>query len=526
MNLRTSQPMNLSGTNMLTAGLASLATGLVAVVALAGSPAMAASTPADAAIVAADAPDAFAGQANEVVSESELAAQERRRRGGRRGGPAGGPGGGDGGGGDDAAKPDAADDTAKKDEEAAEELPKLEDAFFAITGGTVHTVSGPVLDGATILCRDGKIERIGRTVKIPAGAEVIDASGMHVYPGLIAVKSGGVLGGGNPADSSDVFGFNMTLALAAGITTSTSGTSAAKLTFGTLDHHTLTTGLYTTLRYDSTDPRGRRRIRANMERVRTYLRDKKNYDLNNQRDPDLKEPDGRFLRGEFANYRRLIEGDAVARVNATDVHGILQICDLAEDFGFKVVFDGATEAWIVADRLGQAGASVILSPRDVRPPNETLVRENGSSIQNARILRDAGVPVAVTPAGSLFGPGDRISLGGLAGRDLLHLPMAAAFAVRGGLTNDEGIRTITLDAARVLGIDHRVGSIEVGKDADFVIVDGDLLHYMTLVQKTIVNGRVAYDKEEDSLFSHIRPAADPEAVPPDDYWPRRLGDAP
>ena len=64
----------------------------------------------------------------------------------------------------------------------------------------------------------------------------------------------------------------------------------------------------------------------------------------------------------------------------------------------------------------------------------------------------------------------------------------------------------------------------MGKDADFAITDGDLLHYMTLVQQTIVNGRVAYDKDEDSLYGHIRPAGDDDAPPPNDHWPRRLGE--
>jgi adenine deaminase len=102
--------------------------------------------------------------------------------------------------------------------------------------------------------------------------------------------------------------------------------------------------------------------------------------------------------------------------------------------------------------------------------------------------------------------------------------MEAAFAVRGGLSNDAAIRAITIDAARILGIDHRVGSIEVGKDADFAIVDGDLLHYMTMVRWTVVNGRIAYDKKKDSFFNHIRPDGNLDAPAPDEYWPRSLGE--
>ena len=64
----------------------------------------------------------------------------------------------------------------------------------------------------------------------------------------------------------------------------------------------------------------------------------------------------------------------------------------------------------------------------------------------------------------------------------------------------------------------------MGKDADFFICDGELLHYMTLGRWTVVNGHVAYDKEKETLFGHIRPAGDRNAPPPKDYWPRRLGD--
>ncbi len=69
-----------------------------------------------------------------------------------------------------------------------------------------------------------------------------------------------------------------------------------------------------------------------------------------------------------------------------------------------------------------------------------------------------------------------------------------------------------------------MGSIEVGHAAAFAIVDGDLLHYMTLVRWTVVGGRVAYDKQKDSLKSHIRPDGDLDAPAPSEYWPRSLGE--
>ncbi|MEW6253595.1 MAG: amidohydrolase family protein, partial [Planctomycetota bacterium] len=119
-------------------------------------------------------------------------------------------------------------------------------------------------------------------------------------------------------------------------------------------------------------------------------------------------------------------------------------------------------------------------------------------------------------------PTPGITLWGVAGRDLLHLNMEAAFAVRGGLSDDDALRAITIDAARLLGVDDRVGSLEVGKDADVVVCDGDILHYMTQVRYTIVNGRVAYDKSKSTLFAHIRPEGKPAPAEFDDAWPKRL----
>jgi imidazolonepropionase-like amidohydrolase len=191
---------------------------------------------------------------------------------------------------------------------------------------------------------------------------------------------------------------------------------------------------------------------------------------------------------------------------------------LAGQYDFGLVIRGAVEGWIVAPPLARAGVSAIVTPRTRRDHDEHLNRPSGSSIENARILYDHGVRLAIIPSSS------GIATWGIAGRDLMHLPMEAAFAVRGGLPNEAAIAAITIDAARILGIDHRVGSFEVGKDADFAIVDGDLLHYMTMVRWTVVNGRIAYDKQQDSLLSHIRPGGDRDAPAPSEYWPRSLGE--
>jgi len=373
-----------------------------------------------------------------------------------------------------------------------------------------------VLEHATVLCKDGTIEAIGADVYLPDDCEVIDAGDKDIYPGLIAAAAGGVHGGTNPEDTTNVFGLNMLVALAGGITTAVAGDDAAKLTFGTTEGLLLKNGLFVNLAYSTRNPLERAQLRADLERVRTYLRDVQKHEQEKKRDEDAKPPDKEWLKGKFENYRKLLQREAVAVASANTAHELRDLADLAANFGFKLVVRGAYEGWTLAPTLGRAGLSTIITPRTDSMPNENSNRPTGSSIENACILHDHGVPVAVIP------PTPGITLWGLAGRDLLHLNMEAAFAVRGGLSNDDAIKTITIDAARILGVDDRVGSLEVGKDADIIVCDGDLLHYMTQVHYTIVNGRVAYEKAKETLYAHIRPEGKRKAVEFDDQWPRRL----
>lgn len=412
------------------------------------------------------------------------------------------------------------EDKKGDDEEADEEDP---DSYLALTNATVYTMTGAVKRNVTVLCKNGKIQEIGTGVQVPKKAEVLDVAGFRVYPGLIAVRSSGILGGGDPSDSSDVYSLNLTLALAAGITTANTGNLAAKLTYGTLDGMVLKRDLFEDLRYSSQNPQGKRQVRDGLNKVRDHLRQVAAYEEEKKDNPEAEKPDDKWITGDYAKWLRLLKGEATALVDANTAHELTEICELAEDFGLKVVVRGAHEAWTVAPRLARANVSAIVTPRDTINADPRTNRPNGSTIENAAILYEHGVRLTFTPVGSWFGGGSGISLGGLAGRDLQHLPMEAAFGVRGGLSGEAAMRGLTIDAARIMGIDNRVGSIEVGKDADFFICDGDPLHYMTQSRWTIVNGRIAYDKDKETLFEHIRKGGNVEAPPPTDHWPRRLG---
>lgn len=389
--------------------------------------------------------------------------------------------------------------------------------YLAVTHARVHTITGPTLNGVTILCKDGVVEAIGASVVIPDEAEVVDAGGMEVYPGLIAAGAGGVLGGGNPEDTTDLYGLNLQLVLATGITASLTGNTVARHTLGTTEGMLVRENVFTPIDYNTRRPLQRAKLEADFERVRRYLVDLRNYQRAKARgDDDAEEPDKEWLKGPYETYRRLMAGEATAVATANDRQAILDYAALARRFGFPLVLRGAVEGWTVAKELGQADVSCIVTPRASDSPNPLAMHETGASIENAAILHAHGVPVAIIPETAT------ITLWGLAGRDLQHLNLEAGFAVRGGMSNDDALRAITIDAARILGVDDQLGSIEVGKAADLVIADGELLHYMTQVHKTIVNGKLVYDKVEDPFFGHIRPTGEPEIPQFDDQWPRPL----
>jgi hypothetical protein len=418
-------------------------------------------------------------------------------------------------------KPEAEAQEEKKEDEKKEDEEKEKekaDRFLAVKGAILHTITGPVLSGPTVLCKNGKIAEIGHDLAIPEEAEVLEATGFHLYPGLVAVNSSGIVGSEPPDDSTDVFSLDMTLGLAGGITTAVTGNTAAKLTFGTLEDHVVKRDLFYTLSYSAGNAEERRKFRSTMDRVQQYLRDLEAYEEEKKTNPEAKEPDKAWLKGDYEKALKLLRGELTAVKDAETARELEDLTELVERYGFRLVVRGAREGWVVAPAIARAGVRAIITPRTRRDPDERLNRPNGSSIENARILHEHGVIVAVIPSST------RVATWGIVGRDLMHLPMEAAFAVRGGLPNEAAVRAITIDAARILGIDHRVGSIEVGKDADFAILDGELLHYMTMTRWTVVNGRIAYDKEEDSLLSHIRPGGDLDSPPPPDHWPRSLGE--
>jgi imidazolonepropionase-like amidohydrolase len=171
---------------------------------------------------------------------------------------------------------------------------------------------------------------------------------------------------------------------------------------------------------------------------------------------------------------RVVRGEMPLLVTAHRAHDLLAALRLAEEFGIRVVLDGAAEAHLIADRIKAAGVPVIVHPAMARPVGDA----EHLTLENAALLRKAGVTIAMQSGFEGYVPKTRVVL------------FEAALAAARGLGFDAALAAITIDAARLLGIDGRVGSIAAGKDADLVLFDGDPFEYTTHVSGVVIDGQV------------------------------------
>jgi imidazolonepropionase-like amidohydrolase len=171
---------------------------------------------------------------------------------------------------------------------------------------------------------------------------------------------------------------------------------------------------------------------------------------------------------------RLLNRELPALVTAQRVPEILAALRLREEFGFDLVLDGAAESYMVIDEIRRAGVPVILHPTMTRLGGETA----HATLETARLLRDAGITVALQSGFEGYVPKTRVVL------------FEAAIAAANGLSMEDALRTITIDAARIIGVGDRVGSLERGKDGDVAVFDGDPFEYTSHVCATIIDGRV------------------------------------
>lgn len=375
------------------------------------------------------------------------------------------------------------------------------DAQVAVRGETVYTMAGaPIRDGV-VLVRDGKVERVGpaSSVSIPQGYRVLTAK--VVTPGLVDAHSVvGLAGAMNQPHDQDQLdkteaiqpelrafdaynagedlvawlrGLGVTTvhtghgpgALASGQTmvVKTAGDDVGEALVDSVTMVAFTLGSSVSSNYKSvgTRARGMAMLRAELVKAQEYGRKMK---AGQQQTRDL----------GLETLVRVLDGEIPALVTAQRTTEILAALRLAREFGFKLVLDGAAESYRVIPEIRQAGVPVILHPTMVRLGGET----EGAMLETAKRLRDAGIPVALQSGFEGYVPKTRVVL------------FEAALAAANGLSTEEALRTITIDAARIIGVERRVGSLEPGKDADLALFDGDPFEYTTHVCAVLIDGRV------------------------------------
>lgn len=382
-------------------------------------------------------------------------------------------------------------------------------AQLAVRGETLYTMTGPPIRNGIVLVRDGRIERVGAEseVQIPAAYRTLRAR--VVTPGLIDAHTVVGLSGAlnQPHDQMQVErsapiqpelraidSYDARESLIAwlrgyGVTTMHTGHGPGALISGqtmivktigdeveqavivpaamvaaTLGDGALSDGT----RAPGTHAKMIAMLRAEFQRAREY-------DAKQRAAKEDAKP-ARDLRLEA--LVRVLNRELPLLVTVHRAHNIASALRLAKEFNIKLILDGASEAYAVADQIKTAGVPVILHPTMSRAAGET---EN-LSMETAARLRKMGIPFALQSGFEAYVPKTRVVL------------FEAAAAAANGLTFDEALASITIDAARLLGIATRTGSLEAGKDADLVLFDGDPFEYTSHVTTTIINGRVVSEE--------------------------------
>jgi imidazolonepropionase-like amidohydrolase len=380
----------------------------------------------------------------------------------------------------------------------------------AIRGGDLYTITGGIIKNGMILIEGGKISGIGQNIEIPKDAEVIDARGKVVMPGLVAVNAEvGVIGYPGIekiADSLDPFEFSVSLALASGITTAMvsagrpsgnnpigGSTAVIKTSYGELEQMLVKESVVQPVAISNREWLRKTTFKQNLRKAQDYLRKLAEY----QQAEDKKKAEEPKKPGGLDEYIRLLQREVPAVIEASTADDILADLELVDEFGIRMILTDAVEAWVVAEEIAKRDVRLVINPRQKQRPNEDISGPSGSNLENAAILKKAGVKFAIIPPSTYF------ETWGVVGRDMMALPMEAAFAVSGGLDEQAALEAITITAAEIMGVADRVGSLQVGKDADIIILDGHPFHHKTFVETTLINGKVLYEKSKSIYFSHI-----------------------
>ncbi len=388
----------------------------------------------------------------------------------------------------------------------------------AITGGRVVPVEGDPIDQGTILITDGRIAAIGAPadVTVPDGAQTIDAAGRWVLPGFvethahIGVDEQGegwagkdynetadpnaarlrAIDGINPADLGFVD------ALSGGVTTAVikpgsgnpiGGQTVAIKTWGRTQDEMLLKGPCSVKSALGENPKRKPGDQAQLPitrmgvaaLIREAFRRAQDYRAKRDRAAEKGDPFDRDLALETLVMVLERELPWCQHVHRAD--DIATAIRLSDEFGYRLVINHGTEAHLLADLIAERDIPVIIGPLF---STRTKVELRQRSLRSPGILDRAGVRIAITTDHPVVG--------------IQYLVLQAIMAVREGLDRDAALRSLTIEPARILGLDDRVGALTAGRDADVVLWSGDPLDAMSRPLQVLVGGRPVYRFDDRS----------------------------
>jgi imidazolonepropionase-like amidohydrolase len=388
---------------------------------------------------------------------------------------------------------------------------------FVIRNARIITMSGPDIENGTVVIRDGRIEAVGSNASVPSGAQPIDGRGLSVYPGMIdAATNMGLVevpqGANGTVDLSEVGEFNpnakaiiainphsahIAVTRVEGITNTlsapTGGLISGQAAFINLlgtSPHEMAVVPYAALVINY--PRigrggggfGGNRPPANLsetlaanerqlEQIRKILRDAEAYGRAQDayaKDSSLPRPDRDVVLEALVPY---VRGDQPVIFRADREVEIRGAVKFAEEMKLKPIILGGDDAWKVTGLLKEKNVPVIITGVLQLPNSEDDYYD--TLYENPAKLQQAGVRFCISS--------------GNPGAEARNLPLYAGMAAAYGLSKTDALKAVTLYAAQILNVADRLGSIEVGKMANLVVTDGDLLEPRTHIRYLFIDGR-------------------------------------
>ena len=372
------------------------------------------------------------------------------------------------------------------------------EAQIAVKGETVWTMAGEPITNGVVLIKNGKIEAVGpaSSVNIPANYRVISAK--VVTPGLIDAHSVIGLNGylNQPHDQMALEGSNsiqpelratdaynaeeklIEYVRSFGVTTFHTGhqpsalisgqTMIAKTIGKNVDEATLIPVAMIAVTLGQSGIAGVGKSPGTRAKQIAMLRAELIKALENSKKTDAPKD----LKSEI--MVKVVKREIPLLITVNKSQDIMSALRIAKEFNIRIVLDGVAEAHMLLNEIKASGFPVIVHPTMARAGGDT----ESLSLTTASKIKAAGIPVALQSGYEGYVPKTRVVL------------FEAAMAAANGLSRSDALSLITIDAAKILGIDNRVGSLAVGKDADIAMYDGDPFEFTSHCTGTIVNGAV------------------------------------